>query len=212
MNGINFLSSLLLETNGTYKINNIYIDFKKKEHYPKIILEQKNPYLRAVDCFVTKSLENRVFRLILLAPLHVFIHEMGHALAYKILSKANEDIKICIDSPYGVTFYPFHSKFDNGEKMIVDAAGPLLNIFFCTCQLVALRIFKNIIPTPISLITRFGATMYIVGELWYAQASASGRVKGDFGNIAEISKNHLLIANVALISQCILGLLMALDN
>ena len=97
-------------------------------------------------------------------------------------------------------------------QTVISIAGPMGNVAFSTCKLVAATALKNYLPWPIALTLGSGAVIWMSGELLYAYVSALNRDHGDFGQIACCGNTHLALASTALISQVALGIFAAIKS
>jgi len=61
------------------------------------------------------------------------------------------------------------------EKTIVDVSGPLGDIAFSSCKLIAATALKNYLFWPIALALGSGGVIWMSGEFLYAYISASNK-------------------------------------
>lgn len=204
---MSFIKSILFGCEGTYNIFGIKVNFEKEDPSDGPSLEGAGFISKASN----KCINSNAFRLITQGYSHVFIHEMTHALTFKLLSNQNGLVTIFKDSCTGKTEFPFPlENLGNWRKTIVTIAGPMGNIAYSTCKLVAAMALKSYLSWPIALALGSGGVIWIAGELLYAYTSALNKDIGDFGNIARHSDTHLTLASTALVSQCALGIFAAI--
>lgn len=155
-------------------------------------------------------ISSNVFRLISQGYSHVFVHEMSHALAWKLLNKSNESVKIRIVTELCTgQFSPPAISVENRsdwKNTIVNATGSMGNIAFSFCKLIAANRLKKYLSWPVALALSSGAATWILGELVYSFTSAVNEDGGDFGKIAKRNKKHLALASAAIIGECALGI------
>jgi len=207
---MNLASSLIFGSEGSYNILGNRVLFSEENFI------DENPQDLEGAGFITKILtkchESKILRWMTLGYTHLFIHEMGHALTFKLLTRDTFEppiIQIFKRSCTGRFDYSIDIDSD-WKETIVDVAGPMADVAFCSCKLIAATALKNHLPWPVSLTLAGGALLWISGELLYAYTSASNKDDGDFGQIASRSKTHLALATTALVSQCALGIFAAI--
>lgn len=146
-------------------------------------------------------LSSHFFRVISNSYTHVFMHEMGHAVATKLLTNQNPKVTIFNDCFGGIT----HDCSSSGWKDVaIDAAGPLGSMVFSSCKLaIAVLLYKQM-SKPVGYLLGAQAAISMFGELLYAASYSKG---GDFGNIADYGLSPLLISLATLVSTCALGVL-----
>ncbi|HSX37302.1 MAG TPA: hypothetical protein VLE95_00550 [Chlamydiales bacterium] len=204
-----FLKSVLFGDEGSYNIFGIRAEFENElPGPPPASLEGAG----LISKMTYKCLNSNAFRWITQGYAHVFIHEMSHALTYKLLTNQHSTVHISKSTCAGRTIYPteFTRCASDWEKTIVHVAGSLGNIAFSSCKLVAATALKNYISWPIALALGSSGVIWISGELLYACVSASKRNRGDFGRIARLGNTHLALAGTALVSQVALGIFAAI--
>lgn len=205
---MSFLKSLLFGSEGSYNICGIQAKFEKEVH-------SLNPFPNLEGAgFISKMaitcINSNMFRWITQGYAHVFVHEMSHALTFKLLSGQDTTIKIYKSSCNGESFHRLATHPD-WKKTIVDVAGPIGDIAFSTCKLVAATALKSYLSWPVALTLGSGAVIWMSGELLYAYTSALNRDTGDFGCIASYGKTYLALASTALVSQYALGIFAAIN-
>lgn len=205
---MSFLKSVLFGCEGSYNIFGIQAKFENElpSRYSPVSLEGAG----LISKMASKCLNSKVFRWITQGYTHVFTHEMSHALACKLLTNKNSTVHVIKSICEGITIHPTELVCASDWKnTIVDVAGPLGDIVFSSCKLVAATALKNYLSWPIALAMGSGGVIWISGELLYAYISASNRDSGDFGKIALRGNTHLALASTALVSQVALGILAA---
>lgn len=88
----------------------------------------------------------------------------------------------------------------------MSAAGPVANMLFSCCQLVAAVALRTCIPWPVAGILSLGGAIWMFGELLYAITSACREDGGDFGKIRAHGTRYLMLAMIALIVPCALAI------
>ncbi|HSX37301.1 MAG TPA: M50 family metallopeptidase [Chlamydiales bacterium] len=203
-----FLKSVLFGDEGSYKIFGIRANFENEPSYPSVSLEGAG----LISKMAYKCLNSNAFRWITQGYAHVFIHELGHALACKLLTNQISTIHVSKSTCAGIATFSTveFAHASDWKKTIVNVAGPLGNIAFSSCKLVAATALKNYLSWPIALALGSGGVIWISGELFYACISVSNRDAGDFGRIARRGGAHLALAGTALVSQVALGIFAAI--
>src|SRR4051794_5269206 len=119
------ISSLFLGRSGTYNILGMQVEFQSDQ--PGFHNLSDNPIGKLGD----NLLSNRVFNILTMGYLHTFVHEMGHALTYKIVSGGSSQVEIQISTSQlsGVTIH--HGKnLSPIQHSIYLLGGPLANVAF----------------------------------------------------------------------------------
>jgi hypothetical protein len=163
------------------------------------VKEQRNLPKRIMNTVAN----NRAFQVMSQGYTHVLVHEMGHALAYKLFTGDNASIIIHSDCT-GETHMPKKPDLPAWQQSIIASAGSLSNLAFSGGKLAAAAALRSV-SKPVAIILGSGAALWMVGELMYSASSALSRNEGDFGIIS--SKTHLLAAGTAVTSTCALGVL-----
>ncbi len=197
---MNFLKSIFVGKAGHYHILGVDVEFRN--YYTT----------NNIDLRIEKIVGNVGFKLVTQGYAHVFVHEMGHALANKLLnssSNGQERIAILTQSCTGYSSQ-LRKNSNNLKDSIISAAGPMFDVTFCICKLMAAAMLiktKNAYLLPGALVLAVGGSSWMFGEILYACTSVINRnSKGDFRQIANNSSVHLICASVALITQCALGI------
>lgn len=206
---MSIIKSLLLGNEGTYKILGVQLEFQKElpSYLSPPSLEGHGIFSKLASKFINSDFA----RLISVSNIHLFVHEMSHAIACKLITNQNSSISFFTKRCLAVNYYPrevLHCQ--DWKRTILDSAGPIGDIAFSSCQLVAANALKNYISWPISLLLGGGALLFMAAELFYAYSSASKKDFGDFGLIAKRNISHLVFSSIALISSCALGIFGAL--
>jgi hypothetical protein len=222
-----FLSSVFLGTPGAYQIIGIDVTFEKGDpikfmFVPEITRYQSYRTLknRALH-FCQNCLNSRVFhascyvfRLMTQGYLHVLVHEMGHAIAEKLLTHRKPKVNVYTDSCTGVCLSEIQTHISYRWvpyriQSIVYASGPMADVAFCIFKLVTATALRSYLSTPIAAVLGASAVIWITGELGYALVSAYCRNEGDFGNISRNGSSHLSLASIALVGEVALGIFAA---
>lgn len=204
---MSFLKSVLFGSEGSYNIFGIQANFKKEAPpgYPSSILEGAG----FLSKMAVRCINSNVFRWISQGYAHVFVHEMSHALTLKLFSGQDSQVYVFKSSCTGRGDGSLEILPD-WKKTIVYVAGPMGDIAFSTCKLVAAMALKSYLSCPVALAIESGAVIWISGELLYAYTSALNKDAGDFCRIARQGNTHLALASTALASQCALGIFVAI--
>lgn len=204
---MSFLKSVFFGSEGSYNIFGIQANFKKEvpSWYPSINLEGAG----FISKTAIKCINSNMFRWITQGYAHVFTHEMSHALTFKLFSGQDTTIEVFKSSCTGRTRLPL-ATLPDWKNTIVIVAGPMGDIAFSTCKLVAATALKSYLSWPVALALGSGAVIWMSGELLYAYTSALNRDDGDFGCIASYGNTYLALASTALVSQCALGIFTAI--
>ena len=199
------ISSLIFGTSGSYCIGGINITFENTSNREFPTLDGAG----TISSLAEKCLKSTAFRLLTLSYVHVFVHEMSHALAYRLFESGNPSIHINTGTQDfgGWCSYPSPIVSKWG-RICVSMAGSMGNIAFSTCQIVSSIALSHLISPPISAILAGGAAIWICGELLYSYVSGLKQDNGDFGQIAKMGPNCLMLAAAALVSECALALIL----
>lgn len=204
---MSFLKSVLFGDEGTYNIFGAQVNFENE--LPSYSLSVSLEGAGLISKLASKCINSNAFRWITQGYAHVFIHEMSHALAYKLLTHQNAKVLVIKNLCQGRTSYPSTVNTD-WKRTILDVSGPMGNIAFSTCKLVAATALKSYLSWPVALALGGGAVIWISGELLFACVSASNKSPADFGFIARRGNTHLALASTALFSQVALGIFAAI--
>lgn len=166
-------------------------------------------------------LSSKIFNLLTLGWLHTLVHEMGHAVAYKILTGEGSTITLCYNSCYGSTAHDGSAVNSPIKETWILLSGPLANIIFSSVLIVGIFALTQYLPMAkeVSLGLRIAITangaIWMIGELFYAAVSVSQKDDGDFGRIAKEHWLHLTLSTLLLIiicALCILGVMMIVNG
>jgi hypothetical protein len=143
---------------------------------------------------------------------------MGHALADRLFTHKDVGLDdapmVCVSkgSCEGETWNTFASRaLPEWKATILDVAGPMADIAFSSCKIVAATALKTHLSLPVALVLGGGGALWIFGELLYAYTSVSNKDGGDFSNIAERGNAHLALATAAVVSQIALTIFTAIS-
>ena len=157
--------------------------------------------IRALGYVADSCCNSRIFSLLTLGHLHTLVHELGHAVAYRIITGGDATIQLSTKSCYGSTlFHPGPRQSSSWGITWIALSGPLADAIFST-----LLIF-GALAVQHSLALGLPAVFWMRGELLYAILSAWKEDQGDFGQIASEGWPHLLVASALLVSICALGI------
>lgn len=204
-----FLKSVFFGSEGTYHILGIEVRFEKElpAHYPDLNLDGAG----FISKIASRCITSKPFCWISHAYSHVFAHEMSHALAVKAVVNQTSQVHVNTELSIGGTTYPRELReAASWKKALVSVSGPMGNVAYCTCKLVAATALKDYLTWPVSVVLGGGAVMWMSGELLYAYTSATYGTRGDFGQIASLGNTHLALASAALVGECALGVFAAI--
>ncbi len=211
---MSFLKSVLFGSEGSYNILGTSVIFEKSNApvYAFILPEASgvfSVFTKSIAYMATRCLNSYAFRILTQGYAHTFVHEMGHALATRILTDKKPIVRIFTDLCMGSNSIPDLNGVSPKACSIIYISGPMANMTFCGCKLVAAAALQSYISTPVAVGLGTGAVIWMSGELFLAYVSASRRDYGDFGSLAQQGSRQLTLASTALIGQCALGLLAA---
>lgn len=195
---MSILKSLLFGSEGTYKILEIPVVFKKSETYFDWAGED------IISRCAIQCINSRAFRFLTQGYAHVFVHEMSHALVGKLF-KGNANVEIYSDTCQGTNTVRYPSAISPIKQSSMYAAGPMGDVAFCIGK-IAVATFLKSYSMPLALTLGTGAVIWLSGELLYAYMSAKQRDSNDFGLIRKNGETHLAVAGAALVGECALGL------
>ena len=192
------IKSLFLGESGNYNILGTPIKFQKNSINFNSFSDD---FVGRMGDFVLKS---RVFHILTFGYIHTLVHEMGHALAAKVLSNSSARITINTTSLSGVTSIS-NTRFTPIKSSLIDLGGPLTDVIFSCTQIFFAFLLSPYISTIGAMSIALGASIWIFGELFYAvDALKSGR--GDFAGIARNGTSHLIGASSIMLSSIALGI------
>lgn len=161
-----FFNSIFFGTPGTYKIHNIEMTFTKEEL--DIDVFKQTWFGRCVNL----CLGNSLFRFLTFGYLHVFIHELGHALASLLQGHKHVKIKISTNTCKGVTEWQDFTKALIGPEFFTSIAGPLAGMTLETIKLIGAIALGVLLPSfiglPLEIAIGAGSVIWLLGELSYA--------------------------------------------
>lgn len=193
-------ASLFLGIPETYRILDIEVEFKSSN---SAFYGFSNNLIGNIAGGLLKS---RVFNVLTFGYLHTFVHEMGHALAYKLVGGGSSDITISTSHLSGVTRY--HSaNLSPIQNSICSLGGPLADVVFSVAQIFAAFALSAYITTPVAIGIAIGASIWIFGEVFYAATSLLKNDNGDFASIAQNGSLHLLGSIAVMVGVIALGIL-----
>jgi hypothetical protein len=203
---INFTKSILFCEPGSYSILGVNVRFENihQTAFPSgsagvYVGKDENFLLSAIKKAARECFTSYTFQCLSLGYLHIFVHEMGHALTNRLFSKSNKPPSIIISRAQGgVTSYARIEPDSPARRSLISAAGSLTNMLFSGALLISAEAFRTFALIP-ALILGTGSFLWMTGELLYAQTSAKHLDGGDFGQIALESPLHLLAAQTALV-------------
>jgi hypothetical protein len=201
---MSYIKSIFLGSQGSYNILGTTVDFKEDP----LCQPARIDGVGFISSLANKCLNSNAFRWITQGYCHVFVHEMGHALACKLLTGADSRITIKTDTCTSLIYLPpnEYNQAAKWKQSVIDFSGPMFNVAFSTIKIVAANALKSYVSQPVVLLLAGGAVVWISGELLYAYVSASQKqYNGDFGGIANRSTTHLIAATTTLIGQATLG-------
>lgn len=197
---MNLVKSLLLGSEGSYKI--FGVDVKFKSYNPSIIIKARD--------------------ILMLTPLNIFVHELGHALALKCFGlKPKIKIKLCSDQSSYATWDNSQDvvSLSKSAKAFIYAAGPLLRGAFSniiiglsasTLASLAFQPQRVGVTKPFIALSLFLNGLCHLGfETSYAISSikehyVEGSSRGDFGQIAALGPQYLILSSALLITEIVL--------
>lgn len=193
-----FLNSFLFCSEGSYDLGGIKIDFQNELPFKK---RQK---IDSIFSLALKHISKHPFCVITQGYAHIFVHEISHALVYKLLTGQNAKVLVIKNSFQSFVTYPVVVN-KRGQAFIIDISGPIGSVAFSSCKLVAAAALKNYLSWPVALVLGGGAAMCITGELLHAGICAFKKSQTDFGFIAKRGCTSLVLASLILVSEAALA-------
>ena len=164
--------SALFGLQGRYNFCGIDINFTSREPEPNILEEDPSNvfgeglFAKTANCL----LRNPVIKLASFGYLHVFIHEMGHALASKLCGDRRPSINVYTKPCRGTTIHSEDRSFCCDR--FVTLAGPILSTLWEVAKLIAAIALIIFLPPPIGLplgiFLGAGSAFWLFGEIAYA--------------------------------------------
>lgn len=206
---MSFLKSVLFGYEGSYNILGAPVKFENE--LPPHLKPPSLDGAGVISQLAFKCINSNAFRWITQGYTHVFVHEMSHAIACKVLTGLNSKVNFFTSLCVGMNQYPPAIRnASDWKQTVISIAGPMGDVAFSTCKLIAATALKSYLSWPVALALGSGAVIWMSGELLYAYISASNGDHGDFGRIARHGNIHLALASTALVSQCALGVFAAI--
>ena len=104
--------------------------------------------------------------------LHVFIHEMGHALAAQLCGDPSPSINVYTSTCRGDTRFSEGAKFSRSQRLFITLTGPILSTIWEIVKLISAIGLAILLPSPIGstlgLFIGVGSAFWIFGEVAYA--------------------------------------------
>ena len=136
---MSFVSSALFGSEGSYNILGVDVKFKEKTPIEMSTEMSTLDGAGLISTLAQAIIGSTIFRLASQGYLHVFVHEMGHALSFGLFKNQNTTVTIHQDTCTGVTDYPSTTgKIARWKNSVISAAGPMTNMAFSACKLVAI--------------------------------------------------------------------------
>lgn len=193
------IQSILVGSEGNYSIFNTPVIFRPNA--------DKNAFSeKFLNSRIAKIVNSKIGQISLFAYLHVFIHEMGHALARKMM-KSDARVTVFTNEVGGFTSFILPPSGGNvkAKNSFVSLAGALSSMIFSCNQLaIGILIGKHVFK-PLGYALGINATIWIIGEL-IQTFSGIGIEGADFSSIKKNGVDHLLICLSAVVSTCALGI------
>lgn len=220
---MSFVKSILFGSQGNYNVLGVKVSFENNFSFGGSFSNglDLGPGFNAsaairqpVGFFVVNFMslaKSHTFRVLTLGYLHVFVHEMGHALAAKILFGNSPQVSVFRNpSPeLGNTNNAGGRNYGSIGDSIVHAAGPMADMIFSSCTIIAAIAFRTFISTPVTVCLVIGSVIWMTGEMCYAYASATKLTIGDFFYIRDNGWGHLLVATTILTATFAYGIFAA---
>ena len=129
---MSFLKSVLFGAEGSYNIFGIQVKFEDDlpSYYSPVSLEG----VGLISKMALKCQNSHALRWVTQGYAHVFIHEMTHALAFKLLTRQHSEVHISKSLCEGGNICP-PMHIADWKQTIIDVAGPMGNIAFSTLQI-----------------------------------------------------------------------------
>lgn len=150
------LASIFLGTSGKYDVGGIEV------HFTEDVVEHEVFGRTWFGHLVHLCLSNNAIKILTLSYLHLFIHEMGHALARKLLVGGNCTINIYTENCQGET--------SGISTRFTAIAGPLMGMMWELAKLIGAIVATTLFPSflPVGIFIGAGAAFWLFGEVMYA--------------------------------------------
>lgn len=183
---------------GSYNMAGIQVHFTKETPH-NIEVFDDSWFGRSISLLLGSS----AFRFMTMGYLHVFIHEMGHALVAKMQDQTPK-VKVYTKTCQGITETETRQDI---RGTLMTLAGPLTSVVFESIKLMSATAIATVIPGMVGMALGIGigagAAIWTFGELVYAFVGSSG----DWNDIAQIGWLHLAASLSALLGATLLGYL-----
>lgn len=152
--------------------------------------------------YLTFSKTQSAYKFINAEATHTLIHEMGHAMAAKLLNLEEISVTIDLNTSCGLTVY---QEIENNplNKNVIAAAGPIFHVGLIAFTLNTLRQISTKYPL-IATTFAIGQVAALYKECKYWAKSSKKQDNGDAGLIAKSNMYHWLAATTIL-SGCALS-------
>jgi hypothetical protein len=113
----------------------MHIKFTKDLNNGLSFYNSQDPCIvRAIGRAAEFCLNSKIFSLLTLGHLHTFIHELGHAVAYRTLTGGEATIHIALNTQSGITSFGGKARsLSPAGATWVNLSGPLADLFFLCC-------------------------------------------------------------------------------
>ncbi|NBO25115.1 MAG: hypothetical protein EBU93_07805, partial [Chlamydiae bacterium] len=88
------------------------------------------------------------------------------------------------------------------KEAFVSYAGPMANLAYSGCKMMAAAALKDYIGLPLSSVLGAGGFFAFAGDTYYALTSMIKNDEGDFGQIRQLGPKFLMAATASLATQC----------
>lgn len=189
----------------------IRVEFVNNNYYS--LYNEAQPFYVKIFTFSAEvCLKSKLFSVVTLGPLHTFIHELGHAVAWRLVSGNGSLIEMSSNSLYGsILFDRFEYNVSSWKNSYVSLSGPLADVILSVALMFFSIAIKSFVPVslikPVQLWLVASSVFWICGELIYGAVSAIRQDNGDFGKIAKTGALHLVICGAILVTAVGFGVL-----
>lgn len=210
---MSFLKSVFFGSEGSYRIFGIDVSFEKKPSFyssdsSSEPLDTLSIFKKATRNLFINCINSKAFNCAMHSWVHVFAHEMGHALTGKWLLSSSAKIRIFTNHVGGMNTYAYRRMHQAPLEIqsTITTAGPLVGMAFSSCELVAAVALKNYISWPVALFMGTGASYAMFCGLCELGMTLLEFDGSDFQILARDSKKHFVIASAAVVAECALGI------